>query len=140
MDRSDVKRIAESALEPMATALHVREYHIHLHFDALDEGTSARCEPNCAYLYAEITIDPAQQEDEAQVLNDLRHELLHLVGAEWDVYSNMVKAAAGEALSEEVEGRAHTLAAERQVAKLERMLDGLGFTPDVLAQWSPADG
>lgn len=136
MDASEVKRIAEAALEPMATALHVREYEVHLRFEPLDDGNPARCEPNCPYLYAVITLDPAQQDDEEQVLNDLRHELLHVVHAEWAVYDNMLKASAGEWLSEEVADRAYTLASERQVAKLERMLDGLGMTAERLANWN----
>jgi hypothetical protein len=135
MDRSEVKRIVEEALEPMATALWVRDWLILPEYGAIEDGKCGFCKADPAYMKATIRLDPAQLDDEDDVLRTLRHEILHIVHGEFAVYMNMMLCAVKEKdwRMKDVEDRAYTLACERTVARLERLLDGLGQTPRVLA-------
>lgn len=136
MDTSEVKAIVDEAAPAMREALWLGHWHLDFAFCPCDnDGWTAQCYRKPPYRRATITIDPARAEDRADVLDSLRHELLHCVLGEFDVYANMVQTNIdkddGPAVA--VEERAFTLAVERTVNHLECVLDGLGFTPERLA-------
>ena len=135
MDESKVRAIVIEAAETMQVNLALREWDIrHYAEKCPNDSFTAQCRINTPYHRAFIWIDPAGHEAEDDVLDSLRHELLHLVGAEWEVYATMIMAGVEDSETmQRVEDRACTLASERTVSKLEKMLDGLGVTPRRLA-------
>lgn len=87
-------------------------------------GAKATCTRKMEYMIATITIDPNMAHDEEDVLRSLRHELLHLVLAPFDLYmQTMFQAVTGDAALERIESKQWDHAVESAVVSLERMLD-----------------
>lgn len=136
MDLSRVKALCDAAAPPMRAALWCADVRLDLVYGPCsDPDWSAECERNAPYNRATITIDPARHEDEGEVLDSLRHEVLHLVLTEFDVYANIVQSNIdeGDGPAQAVEERAWTLACERTINRLENVLDGLGWSSRALA-------
>ena len=93
----------------------------------IDDGScefSARVEPDGNYRTALITIDAAQQDDEACVLKDLRHELLHLLHAPMLLYmESMADACNYTEPQRALSRRLSHFAFEQLVGNIEMMLD-----------------
>jgi septum formation topological specificity factor MinE len=142
MDLSEVRSIVEEAAPSMREALWLGQWHLSFVYGPCEGGSwSAQCYRKAPYRQAIITIDPARAEDRADVLDSLRHELLHCVVGEFDVYANMVQTNidVDDGPATAVEERAFALAVERTVNHLECVLDGLGMTPERLASWTGPD-
>lgn len=136
MDRSAVEAICDAAMPAMRDALWANDTRITMVYGACsDSNWAAECDRNAPYRRATITIDPAQHDDEAEVLDSLRHEVLHLTLGEFDVYANMVQTNIDDSngTAAAVESRAFTLAVERTINRLEVTLDGLGWSATALA-------
>lgn len=111
-------------------ALGLNHWTIHVVYKRLDEGNLGRCYANAKYSEATIELDEEQIPDGEKLLFVLRHELLHVLHADYDLVV--------EAALKELDSRvAHSLmihmqhvAQEKVVTMLEGMLDrGLGATP-----------
>jgi len=136
MDRSKVEEIVKANNTWMRKALQLQDWTIHYTFDEKpckndDEfyGSCAECTPEPGYVQAHMNFVPSRFKDEAEVLKTLRHELLHLVTAQFETY----RLAVAEYINpQDMKAIDHVwnYAHERAVNTLETMLDfGLGYSP-----------
>lgn len=116
LSTDDVKAIVEPADKLMRDALGLSDWTVTVTYER-DEDRMGSCSTMTSYQKATINIDPSHHDDEDEVLDTLRHELLHIVHDEFTI------------LRTEENDRLHSHAAERTVLRMERMLDRLGFTP-----------
>ena len=129
MDQSEVRFIVNEHVKPIRDALQLNDWHIDTEYTALDPGTSARVHMMPRYRRATIQFDPAQIVDREHVLRCLRHELLHLVLAPFDLYTCAVSEMLPEQFSK-VDNQLFMDAVELVVGNLERVLDwGIPFRP-----------
>lgn len=125
MDASEVKRIVETHVDILKEALALFHWRITISYDPERDGWKASCDRNGGdYLRAAINIDPAKHGDEDDVVESLKHELIHLLLTPFDVYRNVLTAGVDE---DSVEGQrelalwAHVV--EQATVNIER---GLG--------------
>jgi len=124
----DVRAIAVEAVGPMKHALWLGAWRITVKYGRLDDGCMAQVHAKVAYQQARITIDPEQHETKADVLDSVRHELLHLVCAYFDHAHDVVAHFVSERENAAMHEAMH-LASEHSVSHMERFLDGFGLTP-----------
>jgi hypothetical protein len=92
LDKSEVEAIARRELPRLAEMLHVAHWTIDLSFDAsrLQPTSMAECERMSCYDRATIILHPEKHRDEADVIDSIEHELLHIVLAPFDLSWNVV--------------------------------------------------
>jgi hypothetical protein len=92
LDKSEVEAIARRELPRLADLLHVSHWTIDLSFDTsrLHPTSMAECERRLNYDQATITLHPEKHIDEADVIDSIEHELLHIVMAPFDLSWNVV--------------------------------------------------
>jgi hypothetical protein len=89
-----------------------------------DPSWIAQVDRQLDYLHATISLDPERHGDDGQVLDSLRHELLHLLLAPFDLYADLTtQFFVHDPAARRVEQRAFRNAVETAVGNLERMLD-----------------
>lgn len=119
MDASEVKRIVDERIEPMMRAVGIPHWRITVEYEPLDEGVAASCNLNDAdYWRALITIDPMKVDNEAELVRFLRHELLHVLAAPFQLYRQVAQGGLGG----DGEERLFRHAMEQHVTWLERGL------------------
>ncbi len=124
MDTSAVKRIVEERLRPLQHRLQVQEWRVDVLYEALEDGTNARTTFVYPYRHAKIRIDPAQHDDEADVIRSLRHELAHLVLAPFDHAITVAeRILENDGTASRAFDEARRFAVEECIVNLERMLD-----------------
>ena len=135
MDLSAVRALCDAAAPVMRDLLWVSDIRLDLVYGPCESGShDAECERNAPYRRATITIDPARADDETDVLDSLRHELLHVALGEFDVFWEVAGAGVeADTPSATVLQRAWTLACERTVNTLENALDRMGWTSTAMA-------
>lgn len=135
MDLSAVRDLCDAAAPCMADLLGVSDYTTTIYYRPCgNAGWVADCGTNPPYKRAEITIDPAEHDDESDALDSLRHELIHVLLDEFGAYRGIVQAViAADSAADAAERKAWTLGSERTVLRVERLLDGLGWTPTAMA-------
>ena len=123
MEIQQCREIVEEVLRPLSWALFLNNWDLTVVYGTLDPTTMATCEPNEKYLRAKITIDPQKHESRSSVVDTIRHELLHCVLAEMDLFKASVKhwICAGSAEWAAVDEVYHH-ALERMVNQLESIL------------------
>jgi hypothetical protein len=92
LDKSEVEAIARRELLRLADLLHVAHWTIDLSLDAsrLHPSSMAECERRILYDRATIILDADKHLDEADVIDSIEHELLHVVLAPFDLSWNVV--------------------------------------------------
>lgn len=129
MDQSKVREVVNKHLKPIRDALQLSDWWIDVEYSSLADGTPAEVWMKPRYRRALIKFDPAQQESREHILRNLRHELLHLVLAPYDLYSNAVSEMLDEQY-QKVDSQLFSDACEVTVGNLERILDwGIPFRP-----------
>jgi hypothetical protein len=125
MDRSRVRKIVEKRLPAMQERFGLGRWKVRLEFVPREgHGDSADVSRNTSYNLATIGFDPELQEDEAQVVRDLRHELIHLVLGPIDVlWAQLTVGLEGDRL--EAATRAWRYAIEQTVLNVEALLDNI---------------
>jgi hypothetical protein len=137
MDRSAVKSVVERELEPLMMRLGIPHWHVVVGYKPeADDGdfvVYGRCARRSEYNAASITLNPETLDGAEEVLDSLRHELLHVVLAPFDLY----RKAVGPLLSGD-EARAEVFevlfrhCVEQAVVCLNRMYVGLSHRPKKL--------
>lgn len=130
MDESTLRQIITDCYIPMRAALGLNDWSITIVVDRLD-GLKAEIEYRTCYRCAAITFDPSGIKDRDDLLDTLRHEMLHLLHAETSLYEHALRRSLSrEAMIpyEQMITHAH----ERLVGNLERMLDSNSMTPQAL--------
>lgn len=122
MDQSQVRKIVNDNVERMLQALQLRHWKIEMVYGPLPDTCYAMCKPNPQNRLAEITMDPTSFDNEIEVLETFRHELLHILNADFETYRKTVCQ-----LVEDKEFHAldemFTYATESLIWRLERMFD-----------------
>lgn len=130
MKAKDVESIIEGESALICRALYLGNWDIKFKTERLEIGVTGRCNADSRYQHATIILDPEQIDDEAEALKVLRHELIHVVLAEFDIpfesARDELQSNEGRRLLFEIQRNA----VERSVVQIERILDhGLGATP-----------
>ena len=132
MDKSKVKEIVDANILKMMCQLGVQAWKIGVFYEpAGDPNWVASCSRQLPYQSATIRIDPQMAESEEDVLDSLRHELIHVLLAPLDAYRDLVTSnIESESPMDTAEDRAWTLAIESCVLAVERIFDwGLDLKP-----------
>ena len=139
MDKSQCKAIVDANLKQMVWQLQIQNWRLEIDYRSLGcEGAKGQCTINTPYDRAYIELDPEAFETESEVLDTLRHELLHVVMAPFDLYHTTVFETLEGESSRKVANHMFTHVAEQLVVKLERLLDhGHKPCPD-WENWPPA--
>lgn len=120
MELEQVKQFVQKKTKELCFTLQLQDWRINFEYITLDNP--ANCAPLPGYKKAIIQIDPIQQEDEADLLRTLRHELLHCFLAEQETY----RKAVGELTTNREFNAIDAIfrqAVEATVNQIERMLD-----------------
>lgn len=125
MTATQVKAIVEAHIEKMVRLLGVQAWKIDvLYEEAGQPNWAASCTRQLPYQMATIRIDPAMAKDEADVLESLRHELIHVALAPFDAYRDVVTSSIKpDSSMDAAEERSWTLAIESAVLAVERIFD-----------------
>lgn len=131
MDLSAVKTIVDRELEPLMARFGIGHWRIVVSYaptDADEEGWQrrGRCSRMVDYNQAHITLNSDAFEDEADCVKTLRHELLHIVAAPWDIVWNAAwPLVKDDPIKAGLLDSIHTHAMEQAIVNLERMYRGL---------------
>lgn len=146
MDQSAVREIVQVKVRQLRWALQLQDWKIDVEYGALSsDGDSPRtmgeCYADAEYRAARIVLDPHVLDNEEEVLDVLRHEMLHIFHAELKTYRSAVCQLLARdsflAVDEILK-----LATETTVKRIEQMLDhGLGLEiPGMLAASEASSG
>jgi hypothetical protein len=130
MDRSAVEAIVRREIEPLKRQLGISHWKVSAHYDlrADDCCTRAQCTTLVDYERVRIDFDPDGMDDEAEVIETLLHELLHVVLSPFDIVVNALRDVLDERTRTILQS-IHTHAVEKAVINLERMYLGLTSPP-----------
>lgn len=137
MDREEARKYVNDTIEDASGALALGPWSIDVVYGACSGGQKVwgECFSEPKYMRGTITINTDEHETLEQVGKTVRHELLHLVHAEFNSY----RAACTQALTKQEDDITDTvfdLAAERVVNTLETMLDLHDMSYDALVERS----
>lgn len=132
---SEARAIVDEHLPWLRWALCLQDWRIEVDYGLVDKESPAgvrfcavtRCDN--AYRKAYVTINEEMVDDEDDLLETLRHELLHVVHADFELYrATMIQQARDREQAEGLDLELFTHACERLVGNIERILDhGLGL-------------
>ena len=89
MDRSEVKKIVEDHFKFMKWDMQLQKWEIEVSFDANDDSKAiCSAEPN--YHRAYINIDPSRHESAEDVVESLKHEMIHVLHCPFETYRKAV--------------------------------------------------
>jgi len=133
VDASLCHRLLDEYAPAIARALALDDYDLQLRVESVSEGRKATGSMNDDYLWIRVVIDPNQHDDEEDVLDSIRHELVHGLHESWTTYSLTMQAAVGDAWPAGLDDQQYRLAAERFTRRMERLLDRHGLSPRTLS-------
>ena len=143
MDKSELKKIIDKSIAPMRNALCLNEWTVQVFYETLGKSDHMRrsqiaeSRPDPKYMDAWIKFYCEEIDDENEVLNTLRHELLHFLHADMQI----MRRAVADMLTEKefnVYTELHQHVCERIVHCIEALLDNLNFDPKKLIQHGKA--
>jgi len=122
MDSSKVEKIVNKNISKMQAALGVSDWDVIMSYYGTDHAGEVRFRPG--YRSAYITLDPSRLMSKGEVLNVLRHELIHLLAAELDIYRNtFMKFVSDQPRTIEAMEELYDSVVEKLVGNIERVLD-----------------
>lgn len=126
MDKSTAKLIIDDRLKPMRNAMQLNQWTIDVVWGHIDGEAGGQVKGQCTadpkYMRASIELDPESHADEADLLRTLRHELLHIFHAEYQLYRRQVGHVVSDTTFDGLD-EAYQQASERTVWMMEQMLD-----------------
>lgn len=127
MTVEEVRVIVEKNLDPMLEALGMGFWRVQVDFHKCEnDNWIASCTRNGDYVQAYIVIDPDRHFSEKEVLESLRHEVLHLVLEPFDLYRELVTQRLKDGGEKaRIEARAFTRALEQSIVNLEKLLHNM---------------
>nr|WP_290224128.1 hypothetical protein [Trichocoleus desertorum] len=133
MDASKCREIVDANILKMMRQLGVQAWRVSVLYEPAGNNPNwvASCLTNLPYQRATIRIDPQMAESEEDVLDSLRHELIHVLLAPLDAYRDLVTSnIEADSSMDAAESRAWTMAIETCVLAVERIFDwGLDLKP-----------
>ena len=141
MDRSAVKAVVDHEIESLMLRLGIPHWHVVVRYKTeSDDGdfvVRGRCDRRAEYNSASLTLNPESLDGAEEVLATLRHELLHIVLAPFDMYQEAVGPLLdGDRAKHEVFDVVFRHCVEKAVINLNRMYLGLTQRPDKPAKKS----
>jgi len=133
MSDAQVRKVVDGAVREMRMALGLSRWHVNVHYRALADDDIGTCLVDVPHFRATLGFDSAKHDDAGHVLETLRHELLHVCHAYFEIPRRVV----GEHLSSEAFNAfdvSFRLAAEHTVASMEWLLDDQDVTPRKLVE------
>lgn len=131
MKTEEARAIVERHLVPFMAALGVPHWKVTVDYGRCERETwIVQCSRNGDYWKAYITIDPAKHEDEEELLDSLRHELLHVLIAPFDLFVDAALQHVPDGDASRAMDRIREHAVEATVRNLERMLGGWTYSRD----------
>ncbi len=128
LSTDEARKIINDAIDPMRHVLWLGQWHMDLSYGRLDDGVMGQCRIHLTHQRAEIQFDPQSHKTKEDLLDTLRHELLHLVIAYFDhARTTVAQYLQGDPFDACDVG--FTLGAEHSVRGMERVLDACGLTP-----------
>jgi hypothetical protein len=133
VDASKCREIVDAHILAMMRQLGVQAWRVSVLYEPAGDNPNwvASCATNLPYQRATIRINPHMAESEEDVLDSLRHELIHVLLAPLDAYRDLVTSNIESGSSmDAAESRAWTQAIETCVLAVERIFDwGLDLKP-----------
>ena len=129
MDRSAVKAVVERELPELQRRFGLGHVTITVEYGPRENPQhEADCGRNCNYNTAIIGFDPEKTKDETELVENLRHELFHVVLTPFDLlWHLMTVGLVGDDMIRAE--RLWTFSAEQTVIALERLHAGLTEAP-----------
>jgi len=130
MDKSEIRAILNETLRPMRAALSLNDWYVDFKLESMDGSYVAECVADPNYTRARLTFDHDAYKNEADLLESLLHEYLHVMLARFELYRKAVRPLIEDenvwASLEEV----FVNASEESVRRIEDLLrHGLHITP-----------
>jgi len=140
MDRTQAKRIVDRYLRALRCALQLNDWQIDIVWGHIDDDRATgnwqirgKCRVKPEYLRAQIELDDATFDTEADLLDVLRHEMFHIFHADLYLFKEQAFVQVSETAKEAME-LAWQKGVESLVLHVERMMDcGLGMLPLAMA-------
>lgn len=128
MDKSACKAIVDANIRRLMWETQTQDWGVTIDYGRTGiDDTIAQVEKQTKYRRATITIDHDEHDDEAHVLNSLRHELLHIVLAPFDRLVTLCEHLIGDDQKMLAAVRAcWSDVHETTVGNLERLLNRIG--------------
>lgn len=145
MDKSKLRQIVQAKVEKLRWALQLQDWKLDVEYCHIgdrddDESIVGNCTPRLGYRCATIKLDPEHIHEDEDVIEILRHELLHLIHADLTLLMDAIEPHIQRDGFKTIQ-RIYWHAIEKIVGNIERMLDnGLGLSPDRMIQLSAKRG
>ena len=134
MDESQVKKLVDENIKSLMLALQLQNWDISIYIEQIEGNIPARNQPEIKYRNAKIQINPLEEEYSKQVLDDLRHELLHCFHSSFETYRKAVGQLITDITFEAID-EIFKRACEETVLAIEDMLNkGLGLTAEKMIE------
>lgn len=139
MKTKAVKRIVGNNIERMMRLMGLQAWAITVHYEECSNTKwSASCERHLPYQAATIVIDPAKAYSPLGVLLSLRHELIHVALASFDLFFGVAQRLTANQEGADALAFTWTQCVEGAVLQIERGYDWSGDNPlsaEALAEW-----
>lgn len=127
MDRSKLRAFVNKHIKWIRWAFQPQQWQVDITVEASDKDASAACETKSMYRKVDLMFDPEKTHNTEQAFSSIRHEMIHVLLAEFDLLYEAIKRVAPASELEILDVLYHN-AHERAVGNIERMLDqGLGL-------------
>lgn len=127
MDRSKLRAFVNKHIKWVRWALQLQEWQVDISIEVSEKDCAAACDTKSMYRKVDLTFDPEKTHSQEQAFSNLRHEMLHVLLAEFDLLFEAIKRVAPASELEILDVLYHN-AHERAIGNIERMLDmGLGL-------------
>lgn len=119
-----IKTITNSVVARWKYLLGIEEWKIKFRYTKLEDGGMGECRADPVYRKATIVFDLAEHKDKKDLLDTLRHEMLHIVHAEFEHFRDQAREYFSPAVATTLDD-VYMIGAEACVRKLEGLLDRL---------------
>jgi hypothetical protein len=126
VDESAVKAIVDANIERLMRAFGVPHWKIRVVYGPCEQDHwQAECLRQVNYNFAEITINPHKHSDEAEVIESLEHELMHVVHSPFDLFYEVALQFVNDKDALDALSRTWSYCTEQTVVNLNRLKRGL---------------
>jgi len=125
-DAAAEKAVTKKFLTTWKRLLSIEDWDITIKYKSLPEDELGNCSVVAAHKQASIEIDPKQHKNKELLLLTVRHELLHLVHANFNIYRNAVEGCLGSSTIAVADTIFET-GSEDVVLKIENLLKRLNI-------------
>lgn len=128
LDKSRVEHLVCEHLSWLRHSCGVDDWNILVGVRRLNDGDQGVAYPDSAYLRCDIYLDYDGFDNDYEVLETLRHEIIHSTLGMLNLYTNITTAligdpdASGEPRMADAHDRARTFASEQMTLRLEKVM------------------